>query len=138
MTDRASIVKIIEDTWTARRADDCPGTMAQFAADSRFRFVCSPDFGVMSAASTGADVGVTMANFIKEWNLSGLSIDSIAIDGDTAYVRHSGKAINNRTRNAMEADVLDVIRIRDGKIVEYTQFTDTYLVAKTAGLIKGL
>ncbi len=135
MTDRASIIQLIRDTWVARRADNLDGVMSGFHPMSTFRFMCAPEFEQMSATVRGADVHHMMAQLIGEWDLSHLDIKTIGIDDDTAYVHHVGQARNKRTGNVMNADVLDVIRVADGKIIEYTQFTDTYLVAKTAGMI---
>jgi ketosteroid isomerase-like protein len=54
--------------------------------------------------------------------------------GDTVYVHRAGTVVYQPDGSTLETEFMDKLTFRDGKIIEYLQFVDTFAIAKLLGL----
>ena len=130
----------LQDTMHAfykvRNASDVDGIFGYLDPTCSFRIAGTDKLGTFTQRfdePVGLRAAVTA--LVGDWDLSGLSTVSSHADGDTVFVHRKGDVRFIPTGAVIDTEVLDKVRFDSGKIVEYVQFIDTYLVAQTAGLI---
>ncbi|HEY3764731.1 MAG TPA: ester cyclase [Gaiellales bacterium] len=105
-------------------------------------FVEHQDFGPNHAA--GAEgVRAVIASLKRAFSDFRLEIQDVAVAGDTAWARlvatgtHDGPFMGHApTGRTMRADVLDVIRVADGRMVEHWGVPDRLAVLQQLGLMQ--
>ena len=70
----------------------------------------------------------------ENWDLSGLRVVSLHVDGDTVFAHRAGTVRYIPGGTSFDTEILDKITFKDGLIVEFLQFADTFHVAQVAGL----
>jgi len=75
-------------------------------------------------------------SLVGEWDLSGLQNLNIYIDEqqNTALIQRKGTVLHKGTGIKFDTEMIDKLAFKDGRIVEYDQFVDTYHVAKEMGM----
>jgi ketosteroid isomerase-like protein len=74
-----------------------------------------------------------MAGILDSFQLLDHSIENIVIDGERAAVYWRGKFRAKATGQIGETDLVDVIELKDGRIVWMKSFFDTALAARLVG-----
>lgn len=135
MTSRAQIEETIKSLYVARVKGDLDGTLRDIADDAVFglhaRGTGAPQLSapIAGKASIKAAIGALIADWqFKDWQ----QID-LLVDGEKAMLHWRASVTNTKSNKSEVFDVFDVIKFRDGKIVDYQQSTDTAMMMRLAG-----
>ena len=123
MDARASIEAILDKAYAARRGNDADAAAACFCDDGRFMANGMPEGTKNRAEQVEAMKGMFAAFEVVEFRQH-----CRIVDPPRAVVHWRGKF---RAQNGQvgEADILDLIEVRDGRIAALTTFFDTAYAA---------
>lgn len=113
-----------------RAAGDVDGLVAFAAPDIVFKT------GIGRAAPFHAEYsGIeACANLVRQVNINyenlGSRINRLLIDGDRVALHRTTRIRNRGTGRAVDVDMWDFVRFRDGLIVEFAEFPDTEAFAR--------
>jgi ketosteroid isomerase-like protein len=135
MADSAAIREFVENLLELRNRADTDAIFALMDPSFHFR-ICGTDRldPFTRAASDPNQVQATITALVGDWDLSGLENLSIHVGGDTAFVHRKGDVRHIPSGKVINTELMDKITVRDGRLVEYLQFVDTFLVAHTIGM----
>lgn len=135
MTDREAIADAVSRHYQIRNTADVEAVLGTLHSECTFHIAGTPRMGEFTrVADNGSAVRSAATQLIGAWDLSGLRSVDTYIDGDTALVHRAGSVRYIPTNHSFDTEMIDKLRFRDGLIVEYTQFVDTYEVARVAGM----
>jgi ketosteroid isomerase-like protein len=136
MSSREEIEHLVTQFHAARNRLSVEETMACIDGSCTFRVVGTDGLAPLTqVADTPEKLKGAAEAFIGAWDIGGLRNKSIHVDGNTAFVHRAGSATFLPTGETIETEIMDKITFKDGRVVEYLQFADTYLIAKTMGII---
>lgn len=118
MDMRASIDAILDKAYAARQNNDAEKAAALFADDARFGVNGAPH------AERQAERLDVLKGMFADFAVIGFHEHCRIIDPPRAVVHWRGKFRAKNGREA-EADILDLIEVRDGRIASLTTFFDT-------------
>ena len=123
MDTRATIDRLLDQAYDARRRHDAAAAAAMFTDDGRFM----PN-GAPAATKSRAEQVEALKGLFDAFVLVEFHQHCRIIDPPRAVVHWRGKfrAQNGQTG---DTDVLDLIEVRDGKIASLTSFFDTAYAA---------
>jgi ketosteroid isomerase-like protein len=127
MTDRAEMVRVLEEVYAARKTNDVKQILECFAEHGRYAAVGKESAAAGRAAQTSALGGVVGA-----FELLDYKIHCMVIEGPHAAVHWRGKFRATATDKVAETDLLDLVEVRDGRIVSFNNYFDTALAARLA------
>jgi len=125
MTSRSHIEQTIRALWVARLKEDVDQTLKDFAEDGIFGLNAQGLDASLETVKGKAAVKATLQTFFTLWQLDDWKEVELLVDGEKALLHWRARATFTGTKKSANFDVFDVIRFRDGKIVEYRQSTDT-------------
>jgi ketosteroid isomerase-like protein len=134
MTDRETIRKLIEQAYAARAIGDIKGAMAGYHADGVFELAGEKRTLALAGAVKGhANVQEVMTGLAAAFEFLQRDIISMIIEGDRAAV-HSRLRIRFVPKDkTITTELVDMFKIKDGKIVELVEFADTALIKELTG-----
>ncbi|UVC06761.1 nuclear transport factor 2 family protein [Rhizobium sp. TH2] len=136
MSSREEIEGLVFRLQAARDTQSVDQTLACIDQSCTFRVVGTDELSALTAVNdTPEKLRGAATALIEVWDLSGLRNVSIHIDGDTALVHRAGTVTFKPTGVTMPSELMEKITFKDGLIVEYLQFADTYQIAGTMGII---
>ncbi len=126
----------LAELYTARRNGDIDGFAAAFAEDGVFRVQSDsrlvPEAGPFHGR---AAIKKGLRQLVKAYEfVDGLVVDIVA-DVDVAVVRRQLTLRSSATGAIGDFDIADLVRFRNGEIIELTQYMDTASLAVLAGRI---
>lgn len=126
METRATIEAVLDRAYAARRADEPAAVAACFCEDGHFKANGWP-----AAATTRTERDSAVKDLFAAFALLEFKLHCRIIDPPRAAVHWRGtfRAPNG---NVGEADILDLIEVRDGKLASLTTFFDTAYAAAIA------
>jgi ketosteroid isomerase-like protein len=134
MGDRAELEKLTGSLFAARDANDAKATVMYFHPDCVFQIMGSEKLGPMTHKISGRpSLDNLMEGLAAQWDFSKVQNDKIYIDGDTVIVRRKGTVRYVPADKFITTEWVDIFTVRDGLIVEFAEFIDTFLVAETVG-----
>jgi ketosteroid isomerase-like protein len=121
---------VLNKFYDTRARLDLDGHLSFTHPDCVFRMVGSPKLGALTQQWVGLEQirGIAQELF-DAWDLSQLEIVSIHECGDTIYVHRRGDAIYRQDGSVLNSELLDKLTFRDGAVIEYLQFIDTFAIA---------
>ena len=123
MTDRAATDALLRELYEARIRGDLDGVLRTFASDAKLEIAGATYATPMNIRATGsAEIRTWLALLVKSFQVSEQEIISLIIDGDSAAVQWRARVRSRITGATVPSEFIDVIRIRDGRIVAYTEF----------------
>lgn len=130
MDDRKALLDQVLSAYAARDRGELDDVMAAFHAEAAFTLAGDRECGGVAGNCNGhAQIKDSMAQLIAGFQFSDRKILSTLVDGDRVAV-HSRVTIRGGPKNLeRETEMLDLFTMRDGKIVELTEFADTALAA---------
>ena len=135
MSSREEIEGLVSRLHAARDTQSVDQTLACIDQSCTFRVVGTDRLGPLTAAAdTPEKLRGTAEALIGVWDLSGLRNVSVHIEGDTALAHRAGTVTYKPTGETMQTEMMEKITFKDGLIVEYLQFIDTYHVAGMMGI----
>ena len=78
--------------------------------------------------ATPAEIQAAADTTFAAWDMSELGTVSIHESGDTIYVHRRGKVGFVPNGASMQTEFIDKLTFKDGMIIEYLQFLDTFAV----------
>jgi ketosteroid isomerase-like protein len=132
MTDRGQIETKIKALWEARLKEDVDGTLKDVADDAVFE-INARGTGVpgLSAPIVGKSaIGKALRELFDTWDFKDWKALDFMVDGEHALVRWSAKVVCTPTGKSDTFDCYDLIKFKDGRIVDYRQSTDTAMMMK--------
>jgi ketosteroid isomerase-like protein len=129
MADREAVRQIIEGAYAARGKGDVAGVMAHFHTDASFELVGDTKLLSVAGASRGhTNLVQTMTQLSEAFEFLKRDYISFLVDGDRAAV-HSRVTIHFVPKDhTFTTEILDLFKIRDGKVIELVEFADTALI----------
>jgi ketosteroid isomerase-like protein len=123
--------KLIRDAYAARRLGDVDAVLACFTDQPVFAIAGSTDASpVACRADCSNSLRNALTQLVSAFEFVDQDIRSILVDGDKAAVHWHGRIRSSRTGEEADTEVLDLIRVENGKIASFTQFCDTALAAR--------
>lgn len=131
MNDRNDVEQVVRGAYAARVRGDIDATCRHFAANARFQMAGSPQASSIALSIEGADaLRKTIEGMIKTFELSDHTIVSMVVEGSKAAVHWRAKIKSTITGETVSSDLVDLIEVKDGRIVSFLEFCDTALVAR--------
>lgn len=128
MTDRAEVEAFLRKAYQTRQREKLEEIAELFHPAACFSVLGGDE------PQAGADqCRSVMAGILDSFQLLDHSIENIVIDGDRAAVYWRGKFRAKATGQIGETDLVDVIELKDGRIVWMKSFFDTALAARLMG-----
>jgi ketosteroid isomerase-like protein len=133
MSNETSARTILERVYALRRKEDLEGSLQCFTPDASFRLAGSEALGPMTSAVKGhAALRPLLVRLFADWDWSQHNVRAILVDGDRAAVHCAGSLVYRPARKTVATETLDLMTLRDGRIAEFTEFCDTFMVASMA------
>jgi ketosteroid isomerase-like protein len=126
MSDRQQVIDIITAGYAARVRGDLDGVMQAFCDDACFRLNTGPAEPLLSkSVDTRSALRTAMGELIDNFHFSDMKVLDCIVEGQKAAV-HSRMTVRAKsTGNVIVTELFDLIELKDGKIVSFTQFFDT-------------
>ena len=136
MGNREAIVEVIRRAYEARGRGDLDALMATFHPDAVFTLIGDKKALEVTGSFHGhAGVREALREFIATFDFFDRQILREVVEGDRAAVHSCVIVRYGPTKETWTADCLDLLTIRDGKIIELIEFADT---AQIRDMISGI
>jgi ketosteroid isomerase-like protein len=123
MPDRLEIERLLRELYAARLGGDLEALCRTFAKDSRLEIAGVSYSTPMAIKAVGlAEIRTWLALLVKTFQLSDQEILSMIIDGEAAAVHWRARIRSKIMGATVLTELVDVIRVRDGRIASYTEF----------------
>jgi ketosteroid isomerase-like protein len=123
MTDRSKINRLLRELYAARVRGDLDGVCRIFSNDADFQIAGASHASPIAITAVGTDeIRSWLALMIKAFRLTDPTIFSIIIDGARAAVHWRTNVHSRITGTTALTELIDLIQVRDGCIVSYTEF----------------
>jgi ketosteroid isomerase-like protein len=131
MGSREDIDQLVREAYRRRVDQDVVGVCDMFAPDVDFRFVAAPKVHAASFAASGRPaLRPLMEQLIKTFQLKDFDIKAVLIDGNRVAVHWNARVRSTVNGHELVTDVLDLMEVREGKIVSFIEFCDTASVER--------
>ena len=123
MSNRLEIERLLRDLYAARLGGDLEALCRTFAHDARLKITGASYASPMAIKAAGlSEIRTWLALLVKTFQLSDPEILSMIIDGEAAAVHWRARIRSKITGATVLTELVDVIRVRDGRIASYTEF----------------
>jgi ketosteroid isomerase-like protein len=123
MTDRLEIDRLLRELYAARVAGDIDGVCRTFSNHAAFRIAGASHANPIAITAAGIDeIRSWLALMIKAFQLGDHTILTMIIDGADAAVHWRASIHSRITGTAVLTELVDLIQVRDGRIVSYIEF----------------
>ncbi len=131
MGNREVVLEQIRRAYAARDRGALDDLMAEFDPEAVFTLAGDEGCeGVAGSACGVPQVRERMAQLIDTFQFRERRVLTELVDGDRAAV-HSRVTVRCAPKNVeQETEILDLFRLRDGKVIELIEFADTAVAAK--------
>jgi len=133
MANRETILEPIRRAYAARERGDLDDLVAAFHPDAVFTLVGDRKARDVAGSVQGQrGLRETLGGFIAAFQFVERHILCELVEGDRAAV-HSRLVVRyNPTKETRTTECLDLLKFRDGKIIELVEFADTALIREMA------
>jgi len=113
--------------WNDSKADSVTHWTNLVADDVQWRSIADGVRGMEFSRACGCkdDVARYFSELAKEWGMIHYTVDEFICEGERFVMLGRCGWKNRRTGKAVETPKADIIRMRNGKIVEFFEFYDT-------------
>jgi ketosteroid isomerase-like protein len=123
MPDRLEVERLLRELYAARLGGDLEALCRTFAKDSRLEIAGTSYASPMAIRAAGlGEIRTWLALLVKTFQLSDQEILSMIIDGEAAAVHWRARIRSKITGATVLTELVDVIRVRDGRIASYIEF----------------
>lgn len=134
MADRATVERVIREAYDARMRGDLDGVMRHFTDGAVFCVSGSPAVSPVPMVASGrAAIHEVLRRLLEGFEFQHMTIMTMLVDGDHAAVHWHVRVKSVGNGMVAETDILDLIRIEDGRIASMNQFADTALINRMLG-----
>jgi len=119
---RTQIDRLLRELYAARSSGDLERVCRVFAADAKFQIAGASEAGPAGIKANGIrEFRPLLAFMIKTFKLGELTIRTMEIQEDKATVRWQADVQSRITGATVPTELIDVVEVRDGKIVNYNE-----------------
>jgi len=123
MPDRLEVERLLRELYAARLGGDLEALCRTFAKDSRLDIAGTSYSTPMAIRAAGlGEIRSWLALLVKTVQLSDQEILSMIIDGEAAAVHWRARIRSKITGTTVLTELVDVVRVREGRIASYTEF----------------
>ncbi len=123
MSNRLEIERLLRELYAARLGGDLEALCRTFATDSRLEIAGASYASPMAIKAAGlGEIRTWLALLVKTFQLSDQKVLSMIIEGEAAAVHWRATIRSKITGATVLTELVDVIRVRDGRIASYTEF----------------
>jgi ketosteroid isomerase-like protein len=123
MMDRLEVDRLLKELYAARLAGDLDRVCGTFADDAKLEIAGVSYATPMAIRASGrAEIRTWIALLVKTFQLSEQEVLSTIIDGAAAAVPWRCNLRSRITGALVATELVDVFRVRDGRIASYTEF----------------
>jgi ketosteroid isomerase-like protein len=123
MPDRLEVERLLRELYAARLGGDLEALCRTFAKDSRLDIAGTSYSSPMAIRAAGlGEIRSWLALLVKTFQLSDQEILAMIIDGEAAAVHWRARIRSKITGAAVLTELVDVVRVRGGRIASYTEF----------------
>jgi ketosteroid isomerase-like protein len=123
MPDRLEVERLLRELYAARLGGDLEALCRTFAKDSRLDIAGTSYASPMAIRAAGlGEIRSWLALLVKTFQLSDQEILSMIIEGEAAAVHWRARIRSKITGATVLTELVDVVRVRDGRIASYTEF----------------
>jgi ketosteroid isomerase-like protein len=123
MPGRLEVERLLRELYAARLGGDLEALCRTFAKDSRLEIAGTSYASPMAIRAAGlGEIRTWLALLVKTFQLSDQEILSMIIDGEAAAVHWRARIRSKITGATVLTELVDVIRVRDGRIASYIEF----------------
>lgn len=134
MAETGAIDQVVQAAYAARMKGDLDGVLSHFADGAVFSVSGSPATSPVPTAVSGRSaIREVMRRLLEGFEFKETELVTMLVDGDQAAFHWHVKVRAVGTGQEAETDILDLVRIADGKIVSFRQFADTALINRMIG-----
>lgn len=113
---------------------DLDAVMAHFADGATFSVSGSPATSPVPMAASGrAAIREVLRRLLDGFEFKRVDLVTMLVDGRQAAIHWHVQVRAIGTGQEAETDILDLVRVEDGKIVSFRQFADTALINRMIG-----
>lgn len=136
LSGTAVVRERLTELYGARRRGDADGFASGFAEDGIFHILGDTRLLPETGPRQGRrDIARVISQCYRQYEYVDALIIDVIVDINLAAVRRQLTLRSRDTGAVGEFDVMDFIRLRDGEIVELTQFMDTASLAVMSGRV---
>src|SRR5438309_3347203 len=123
MSNRLEIERLLRERYAARLGGDLEALCRTFAKDSRLEIAGASSASPMAIKAAGlGEIRTWLALLVKTFQLSDQEILSMIIDGEAAALHLRARIRSKITGATVLTALVDVVRVREGRIASYTEF----------------
>jgi len=123
MPDRLEVERLLRELYAARLGGDLEALCRTFAKDARLDIAGTSYATPMAIRAAGlGEIRSWLALLVKTFQLGDQEILSMIIDGEAAAVHWRARIRSKITGATVLTELIDVVRVRDGRIASYTEF----------------
>lgn len=123
MMNRLEVEQVLKELYAARLAGDLERLCRTFTDDARLEIAGVSYATPMAIRASGrAEIRTWLALLVKTFQLSDQEVLSMIIEGAAAAVQWRCKVRSRITGASVATELVDVFRVRDGRIASYTEF----------------
>ncbi|MBV9829445.1 MAG: nuclear transport factor 2 family protein [Alphaproteobacteria bacterium] len=123
MTDRSDIEGLLRGLYAARGRGDLNAVCACFTDDAVFQIAGASNASPIAIKANGvAEFRPWLTLMLKTFSLAEINILRLIIDGDNAAGHWQARIHSRVTGAQVLTELVDIVRVRDGRICSYTEF----------------
>ena len=135
MASGADLRQAVEEIFKARVDGDIDRLMSLVDDNCEFRVVGNQHLSPMTDAIRGVDaIRAAMEQLAANWDMAGIEIESIHVDGNVAFVHRRGQMRAGPV--AFDTEIMDKMTFENGKVRECVEFIDTLQTAAVLNLVQ--
>jgi ketosteroid isomerase-like protein len=135
---RAAVERVVRSAYAARKAGELAAACGHFAEDGRFSIAGDRLASPIAGSAEGHEaIRAALAGVMGALDWVSHDIVELLVEGDRAAVRSRATVRAKATGEEVETEMLDLIQVRDGKIISFHQFCDTARAAQLLASVPG-
>lgn len=122
---------MIRQSYEARRRENVEDVLTYFDPQATFRIVANSDLGELGRQLQGHDeLRAAFAELFRTWDWRDFPVKQMIIEGDKVVVHSGGVMHHTPSKKDVNFETVDILTLKDGKIVDFVEFFDTHLLDK--------
>jgi ketosteroid isomerase-like protein len=131
MSDRSQFERLLKEVYAARKKGDVEGILRLFSVDAHFQMAGSISASPMPLRTAGVtEFRTVLERLIRTFEWVDQDIICMLIDGPRAAVHWRGKIRSSVTGETVDTELVDIVEVKDGRIVSFIEFCDTALATR--------
>lgn len=138
MGNRTDLEKAVIKFYEFRSQPSLEAILQMFHPKGSFRISGTPKLGPFTQrVNMPETLPAAVAHLLDVWDLSKVKTVDLHIDGDTVLIHRAGTVTYIPTKTSFHTEFMDKVTFKDGLIIDFTEFVDTYDIAGVADIARG-